>query len=307
MNNALLVGIGLIWGAQFLLNKLALDSLSPLEIAAGRILIGLVTLSLLHAALSAWRPTPTETASGPQPWGRYAVIAALECVLPLWLIPFGQQYISSSLAALLFATVPFSTLLLATTVTRAEKWNLWSFAGVFFGFCGIALLVWPDLSGQPAAGELEPATSSFHLVGIAAIMGAALCYAISTVIIQTLPRRSPVLIMRNVFFLASVPVVILALIFEPLELSSIQPSSWLALFALGIFCSGLTYVMFNLLIIRAGATFASCNNYLVILTGVVLGTLLLGEHLHPLDYIAMAIIFCALALSQFASTTHQAR
>ncbi len=288
-----------------MLNHLALDSLSPLEIAAGRILLGLVTLSLLHAALSAWAPTPPEnTPTGPQPWGRYAIIAGLECVLPLWLIPFGQQSISSSLAALLFATVPFSTLLLSTTVLRVEKWNLWSFTGVLLGFCGIALLVWPDLSGQPAAGEDHVATSSSHLIGMAAIMGAALCYAVSTVIIQTLPRFSPVLIMRNVFFLAAIPIVILALIFEPFELGEIQPSSWLALLALGVFCSGLTYVMFNWLIIRAGATFASCNNYLVILTGVVLGTLLLGEHLHPLDYLAMGIIFSALALSQFA-TSHQ--
>lgn len=288
-----------------MLNKLALDSLSPLEIAAGRILIGLITLSLLHAVLSAWQPGSTaKSVPGPQPWGRYAIIAALECVLPLWLIPFGQQAISSSLAALLFATVPFSTLILATTVTKAEKWNLWSLGGVLLGFLGIALLVWPDLSGQPAAGETEAATSSAHMLGIAAIVGAAFCYAVSTVIIQTLPRLSPVLIMRNVFFLASFPVVMLTLLFEPLDFGSVLSSSWLALFALGIFCSGLTYVMFNWLIIRAGATFASCNNYLVILTGVVLGTLILGEHLHPLDYVAMAIIFCALALSQIAHATH---
>ena len=73
----------------------------------------------------------------------------------------------------------------------------------------------------------------------------------------------------------------------------------MALLALGTFCGGLVYVMLTVLISRAGTTFTSLYNYLVVLVGVFIGMVVLGEKMTGYDIVALLVILFALALSQW--------
>ena len=104
--------------------------------------------------------------------------------------------------------------------------------------------------------------------------------------------------MRNVFFLATIPMVSLSIILDrPWELE-IHWESFFAVLLLGIFCGGWVYWMLAVLIRRSGPTFASLNNYLVTLFGVFLGILLMGDQLKIHDGIACVLILLALGVSQ---------
>ena len=286
-NYLLLSGIGVIWGSQFILNELVMKSFPPLTVAAGRLGIGLVTLSLLFGIFS--KKNPASERQEPQPWRLYGAIALFEGILPCFLIPWGQQRIDSSIAAILMATIPFFTLLLATTVVRDEPWSFTSALAVVIGFGGVLILLGPKVQ----------ANWFDNIIGELAILVGSLSFAISLILIRGLPPLSPVLTMRNVLLIAAIPMLALACILNrPWELE-VTWTSVLALLALGTFCGGIVYVMLTVLISRAGTTFTSLYNYLVVLVGVLIGMIVLGEKMTAYDLVALLLILVALALSQW--------
>ena len=278
----------MIWGSQFILNELVMKSFPPLTVAAGRLGIGLVTLSLLLGIIS-----KTNLASDrreQQPWRLYGAIAFFEGILPCFLIPWGQQRVDSSIAAILMVTIPFFTLLLTTTVVRDEPWSLTSVFAVVLGFGGVVILLGPNVQ----ANWLD------NIIGELAILVGSFSFAISLILIRGLPPLSPVLTMRNVLVFAAIPMVALACIVNrPWELE-VTWTSLMALLALGTFCGGIVYVMLTVLISRAGTTFTSLYNYLVVLVGVFIGMVILGEKMTAYDIVALCVILFALALSQWS-------
>lgn len=285
----LLMGIGLIWGSQFVLNELAIESIPPLSVGAGRIFFGFITLSLILGFLPKREVQLSTTPIPKQPWGMYGLIALAEAVLPLFLIPWGQQYVDSSIAAILMATIPIFTMFLANLFVKEDRWNFITALSVGLGFIGVIILVGPDIQGN----------GHHDLLGELAILGASFSFAVSMILIRKLPPLPPVLAMRNTFLLAAVPMVLLSLLFnKPWELE-VTPSGLIAILLLGIFCGGIVYLMLMVLIRRTGPTFTSLNNYLVTLFGVFIGIIFLGDHLGVHDLLALALILLALALSQF--------
>ena len=210
-----MAGIGIIWGSQFVFNELAIRALPPLTVAAGRILIGFSTLSLIVLIL------PKSPLSGfegekSQPWGLYCAIALAEAILPCFLIPWGQQHVDSGIAAILLATVPIFTLVLATIFVPEERWGLIAAASVVVGFIGVLVLVVPNIEGNWMA----------DILGELAILGGALSFSLSLIMMKHLSDVPPVLAMRNVFMIGSVPLVLLAAVLDaPLRLNFASANS----------------------------------------------------------------------------------
>lgn len=287
LDYALLAGIGLIWGSQFVFNKLAIHSIPPLSVAAGRIFIGFVTLSIIVLLMpKASQMTPKNTSR--QPWGLYCSIAVAEAILPCFLIPWGQQYVNSSIAAILLATVPIFTLMLAPFFVKEESWGLIPGMSVIIGFIGVVVLVAPNIKGNGLA----------DVAGELAIVGGALSFASSLIMMKRLSDVPPVLAMRNIFMIASIPLVILALIFNIPWTLKFDAKSMLALLALGVFCGGIAYVMFIYMVNRTGPTFTALVGYLVTLVGVFIGIVFLGDPLQIHDVVALFFIIGALAIGK---------
>ena len=96
LDYVLLVGIGLIWGSQFVFNELAIRAFPPLTVAAGRILIGFFTLSIIVLLLPKGPLTVPKSGTRQPSWSLYCAIALAEAILPCFLIPWGQQRVDSS-------------------------------------------------------------------------------------------------------------------------------------------------------------------------------------------------------------------
>lgn len=250
INYLLLLGIGLIWGSQFFFVDLVINSITPITLAACKALLGTITLATLHLFFG--KKERTQEQSGM--WKSLIWIGVLEAVVPFILIGWGQQYINSSTASILLGTVPIFTIIFVEIFAPNEKLPFKKWISVIMGFGGLCLLFAPDISSISFAG---------NFMGYVALLGASLSFAVSLLLIKRLPPISSIVAMRNVLFVASVILLPLAFIFEdPLRVQL----SWqqiLDVIILGVLQAGIVYMLYNILIRRTSAAFASLTNYLV--------------------------------------------
>ncbi|MEM7568102.1 MAG: DMT family transporter, partial [Pseudomonadota bacterium] len=111
----LLVLLAVIWGGAFFLVAIILRDLDPLTLVAGRVVIAAVTLWVLALV---WRlPMPRTW----RVWRAFLVLGVLNNAVPFSLLAFGQTQIGAGLAAILNATTPLFTALVATLALADER------------------------------------------------------------------------------------------------------------------------------------------------------------------------------------------
>src|SRR3954449_8278402 len=98
--------VGVIWGVPYLFIKIAVDELSPSVVAWSRLALAAAVLLPIAWRLGALRGLRKR-------WRILTAFAAVEMAVPWQLLGFGELHVSSSLAAILIATVPLFVALLA--------------------------------------------------------------------------------------------------------------------------------------------------------------------------------------------------
>lgn len=298
-NYILLAGTGLIWGAQFWLNKTALTSFSVLSIAGSRIVIGAALLTvLLMIGLERRTSSDRSFLSG---LPDFLLIGLLEASLPMVLIGWAQERMASSVTAVLLGTVPLFATFLEYLFVPGSTLSGKKIAGALVGFGAIVALVAPDFSQAGLTSD-----HGMILPALAALLAAA-CFASSMILIRIRLGSSygPIRSAQGVLIggaLTTLPVALWA--GRPFSLAEFHPTlaSVLALAALGIFCSGLVYTLYVILINRAGPAFASMSNYLVPVIGAFIGILIGGESLTGALVVALVLILISLWLSSGRAT-----
>ena len=124
-----------VWGGAFTLNKLALNFYSPEFIVFARLIIGTFILFLLLMIM--YRRITISL----RDWQYYLFMSTVGIVAPFILIVYGQQQIDSSLAGILMATMPISTIILSHFFLHDEKLTRRKFTGFVIAFIGITILV----------------------------------------------------------------------------------------------------------------------------------------------------------------------
>ena len=298
-NYLLLFGAGLIWGSQYFLNKIALESFSTSMIAAGRIGIGVVTLTLLLVAgaekknlylpqRSFWRALPD-----------FLLIGFFEATLPCLLVAWAQLRLASSVTAVLIGTVPLFATFLEVLFVKDRRLSLQKSVGVMLGFLGVVVLMSPELLASTRSDSLH---STSILLPALAVLTSALCFALSMILIQVRlgPRFGPIRSAQGILLGAGISIMPLMLwIAKPWTITTFHPtfSAVIALITLGIFCGGVVYTLFVVLINRAGPSFASMTNYLVPPIGAFIGIAFSGEKITAALMGSLLLILFSLWLS----------
>lgn len=296
INYLLLFGAGLIWGSQYILNKWALVSFSTTTIAAGRIGIGAVLLTLLIS--TGVEPLKKPKTSFRKSLPDFLLIGLLEATLPCVLVTWAQLYLASSVTAVLIGTVPLFATVLEALFIRNSLINFKKGSGIFLGFIGVIVLVAPHFK----ATSLAKTEGSFIVLPVLAVLASALFFAIAMLLIRTRlgTQFGPIRSAQGILIGAAITTLPWACWSSRASLfSSFHPtlSATVALITLGIFCGGIVYTLFVLLINRAGPGFASTCNYLVPPIGAFLGIIFCGEKLsYPLLY-SLGLILVSLWLS----------
>ncbi|MCX6022206.1 MAG: DMT family transporter, partial [Chloroflexi bacterium] len=173
----LLFALGAIWGASFLFIKVAVAEVTPLTLVAVRLGLGALGLAVYVAARPAARPRVSPGKLLREVWRPAVIIALMAAIFPYSLIAWGEQHISSGAAAILNATSPLWSALLAALLPLrwgGERLSRTGALGVVVGFAGVAALVLGSGSGVSGGGSGD----TWEAAGGVAVLGAALCYAI---------------------------------------------------------------------------------------------------------------------------------
>ncbi len=280
----LLIALVAMWGSSFTLTRIAVTSLAPSVVVAGRLFIAAVLLGVIVVAMRRRFPP------GRAIWGYFAVMSLVGNVIPFLLIAWGQQSIDSGLAGILMAVMPLTTLLLAHFFIPGEGMTVSRGAGFTLGFAGIVILIGPEaLTRIEGSGEA--------LLAQLAVLGGAVCYAVNTIIARRRPES-------DAWVTAGVVLGLSALLTAPLggmhlPLSGTLPVEALwAVLLLGLICTGAATVVYYQLVTVAGPTFLSLINYLIPLWAVAMGIAFLGERPDWNAVVALVLILGGIALSQ---------
>lgn len=277
----MLLALSALWGSSYFLIEIALKGLPVLTLVTLRIALAACVLWLFVALTGARVPRAWRT------WGAFFVMGILNNIIPFSLIVWGQTEISSSLAAILNATTPIFAVIVAGIALDDERITPARLVAVGLGFGGVVVMVGPDalrdLGGDALAqlavvlAGLSYACASvfgrrFHRFGVAPLVSAACQVTMSSLLLL------PVTLLGG--GLAS--------------LSGATPTAWLAVASLAIFSTALAYILYFRLLATAGATNVMLVTFLIPVTAILLGTVVLGERLHTAELLGMALIFLAL-------------
>jgi drug/metabolite transporter (DMT)-like permease len=251
-----------IWGSSFLFIKVGLEDFDPIHIVAGRIVLG--ALFLLAIVYASGRSLPREL----KLWRSLVLMAVVSNIIPFALITWGQQEISSSLAAILNSTTPLFTAALAAAFVPGESLDWVRGAGIGLGFVGVVVVIGPEASGS--------------LLGELAVVAASLSYGIGFVYARRkLTNRTggPLVLSAGQLLIGSIliaPVAVASLVANPPTPSGTAVA---AVIALGLAGTGLAYVLYYRLVGSVGATTSSFVTFLIPIFGVTLGAIVLNERL----------------------------
>ena len=278
---ALFLALGVMWGSSYLFIKLAVDDFGTFTLITLRLLIG---AAFLWVVLRASRtPLPRER----RIYGHLIVMGLVNIALPFTLITWAEQSVDSALAAILNSTVPLFVIVIAPAFLPEEPIRVNGLVGLAIGFIGVVLLVSPNLIGVRG----DP-------FGALALLGSSLTYAIGNVYNRRNVRGLPPLIpaVFQVTF-ALVIVGVLALVLEqPWATSTPDAEAWFSIVWLGIFGSGLAYLVYFRLLGRWGATRTALVAYLLPVVGIVLGFLVRQEPIDGTLLLGTGLVIAGVAL-----------
>ena len=269
--------LGAIWGASYPLMRVSVPEWGVLTLTSLRTLIASVLLIvfLKYKKLKLdWNQNSRH----------YLFIGFFNFTLPLALFSFAAGKIPAAYSAIINATVPFWTLLIAYFIFQ-ESLTLKMFLGVIIGITGVALV--------NGAGTIELSLSP--VLGMLAATVAAMFYAVSSSYIRkNASHVSPVLLTAGSTFVASAVLLPFGVFYAPNTIPSYK--AMVAVFALAAFCTVTAFIIFYDLVKKIGMTNAVLVTFLIPVFGAIWGFLFLNESVNLGMITGMAFIMLGLAL-----------
>ena len=243
----------------------------PAFVAWSRLVLAAAVLVAL-----AWRAGTLGQLRGHGRW--IASYAVIELAIPFPLIAAGEQHVSSGLAAIIIASVPLFVALLAIRFDRDERAEGRRLAGLFIGLSGVVVLMGIDVAGQRE-----------ELLGALAILLAAVGYAAGPMLLKRkLAGFDPRAVMGTSLVVAAVVLTPFVVVAPPDAVPSGDAIA--SLVVLGLVCTALALVVFQVLIAEAGPGRGLVITYVNPVVAVILGVIVLGERPGPGAVVGLALI-----------------
>jgi len=270
----------LIWGTTWMAIKVGLRDAPPFWSAAIRFIIAVAILFLVNAV---------RRTEYPRGWRNKLRVAwpGLFTYFGSYLMTYvGSVYITSALASILFAVMPFFVMLLMIFMIKDERVGWRSLLGVGIGFLGVVLIFAEPVSyGENA------------LLGMVLLLLSPLAAAVGTVSIRAYLKDEPVLPMVTLqMALGAILLTATAFVVEDAALFHLTPSSVGALLFLAIFGSVIAFSGYYWLLQRMRLLTMSLIALITPAVAMVAGYVFLDEILTPTDYFGAALVLGGVAV-----------
>jgi drug/metabolite transporter (DMT)-like permease len=261
--------VALTWGASFLFIAIAIDHVATGVVPIARLAFGALALACFPAS---------RKMIAREDMKRVALLGLVAMTFPFYLYPLAEQSVSSSITGMINGSIPVTTVVAAAILTRKMPSRRRSLA-VLIGFAGITLISFGSVGDGKGA--------SIH--GVVFLLAATCCYAFTSILSREMQMKYgtlTVLLWQEMFaLLFSLPLGIPAF-FD----SSFSWSALLALMVLGAFGTGFAYVMYGMLMVRAGAVRGVIGVFFTPIVATILGLLFRDEKVALLSIVGMCIV-----------------
>jgi drug/metabolite transporter (DMT)-like permease len=275
----LLLLLATLWGASYTFLKVAVETIPPVTLIAGRTLIaGLLLVAIMHGR---GVKMPLDAAN----WRRFLFQACLNSVIPWVMVAWGAQALDAGVATILNSTAPIFTFFLTFAITRHEAVTSRKLIGVIAGMAGICLIV----GVQALAGLGE------QLIAQIACVLAAVCYAGAAIFGRNCGGLDPMAPAAGSLLCGAAILIPLGLVVDRPWTLAPSMHSLLALLAIAVFSTALAFVIYFRLIQTLGSVGATAQAYLRVPIGVAFGVAFLGEQLSSTVWIGLACVVVGVA------------
>jgi drug/metabolite transporter (DMT)-like permease len=278
---SLLLLLSVLWGASYFFFKELVDELPTLTIVFARLGLGAILLNLLVIVRGGAMPRDAKR------WREFSVMGFLNNALPFVLLVWSETKISSGLAAILNATTPVFSVLIAHFYSTDERLTWHKGFGVLFGVLGVLVLLGPSLLVNAGGDQLLPELACIFT---------ALIYAVAGIYGRRFKDLAALNVATGQITASAAMLLPLALIVDhPWTLPNPSVQAWQAIIGLAVLSTALAYVIFFRLLASAGATNALLVTLLVPVSAVLLGVLFLKEAFTAQTLAGMGLIAAGLA------------
>ncbi|HEY6515262.1 MAG TPA: DMT family transporter [Steroidobacteraceae bacterium] len=265
------VGLGITWGLPYFFIKIAVQEISPFDVAWGRI-----TLAALILLPIAWRRGALRALAAHK--GAVLAFSLVEFTIPFCLISMGERWIPSSVTAILVATVPLIIALISRFFGVHERLGAARLIGLLVGLAGVVALV-----------GLGTLSGTLAWAGVGCVVLSTLCYAIGALTIErylhAIDSIGPI---AGSLAISSLLLLVPAMLSLPRHMPSALALSSVAI--LGLVCTALSMLMMFYLVKNAGASRAAIITYINPAVATLLGMALLAERLGTWGVIGFGLI-----------------
>ena len=274
----LIVILSILWGGSFFFVGVAVKEMPSLTIVLCR--VALAAVILLAVVFLKGDKMPSSMAL----WSGFIVMGMLNNLIPFSLIVWGQTHIQSGLASILNGTTPIFSVILAHFLTKEERLTTNRMSGVLVGWVGVAVLIGIDsLRGF-----------GIEVFGQIAVLGAAFSYACAAIYGRRFKGLSPLVVATGMLCGSTIMMTPMALIVDqPWNLSP-GVMTIMALLGLAAISTSLAYIIYFKVLATAGPTNLLLVTFLIPLSAILLGVMVLGERLEWNAFLGMGLIFIGL-------------
>ena len=257
----LLFLLGLIWGSSFLFIKYTIFSLKPLTAVFLRMAVAALCLFIYLKIKNIILPLEKKDIVN------YFAIAVFGNVLPFFLVNWAEISISTNVTGIIMGLMPITTVFLAYFLVKEEKINIYTFLGIFLGFCGLFFLL--DII----------ANKNISFLPQIAVIISTISFALGTIYARKIPKFNPLYILTGSTYFACLILIPFILFFDdPLNISATNQSIIFGII-LGILNTAIGGFVFFKLIKLSGAAFTSTVNFITPFVAVIWGYIFLNESL----------------------------
>jgi drug/metabolite transporter (DMT)-like permease len=279
-------------GAGIAGSRWLVADIGPLSLTFLRYAVALATLLPLLAVVGGTRDALVRLTAGDAT--RVALLGIVQFGVLIALLNVGLKHVDAGLGALLFATFPLMTLVIATAAGH-ERFNAPLAAGVLLSIAGVGL----------ALGVRPPAmTGGRFMLGAACVLVAALCGAVCSVLYRPLLHRHATLPLGTLAMAAAVVALVPAAAAEGLftQARALSLAQWAVVVAIGL-SSGIGYWMWLWVLKHTAPTKATTFLALSPVTAALIGALALGEPISAGLVVGVICILLGLVLTASRSTS----
>jgi drug/metabolite transporter (DMT)-like permease len=276
----------LIWGSTWLGIKLGLEDAPPLWSAALRFILAAILLYAINFVAKqrypiGWRNKWRAAWPGIFTFfGSYA------------LTYMGENYISSALAAILFAVFPFFVMALMPLMVKTERVGIRSLTGAIVGFAGVVVIFAEPM--QIGSGAL---------IGMIFLILSPMCGALGSVAVKAYLHDEPVFPMITLqMTVGAILLTLTALVFEPFSDFKFTTTSVGAIVFLAVFGSIITFGGYYWLFKRVRLVTMSMVALITPVVAMFVGYIFLKEELTVVNYIGAALVLLGVAIVNIKQT-----